>query len=109
MNIDDLSGLDLNGLMNQAREMQSKMQEAQDRAASQVVTGEAGGGMVTVKVNGKQEVLDVSIDPAVVDPQDIDMLQDLVLAAINVALQRAKETMSNELGPLGKMVENLKF
>ena len=105
MKIEDIGGLDLDELVTQAQQMQSKVQEAQERAQQKVVVGEAGGGMVQVKVNGRLEVTEVTIDAAVVDVGEIDMLQDLVVAATNVALDRARNIMSEELGPLARMLE----
>lgn len=105
MGPEDLSGMDLGDLFNQAREFQSKMQDAQSRAADRTVIGEAGGGMVKVECNGKQQILRVEIDKAVIDPDDVDMLQDLVVAAVNAAMEKARLAMSEELGPLGQMLE----
>ena len=68
--------------------MQKDMAKAQEELAEKVLEGTAGGGMVTVKVNGQKEVVDVAINEEVVDPEDIDMLQDLVLAATNDALKK---------------------
>lgn len=88
------------GLLEQARRMQERLKAIQEEAAHRTVEGSAGGGVVTVEVNGLQEVLRVKIDPSVVDPEDTDMLQDLVAAAVNVALQNAREMMSDEMSQL---------
>ena len=85
------------GLMKQAREMQAKMKEAQEKLAEMTVEASAGGGKVTVVATGKQEILEVRIDPEVVDAEDVEMLQDLVLAATNEALRRAAEMAQQEL------------
>lgn len=89
-------------LMKQAQQFQSKMKQMQDELGERTVESSAGGGMVTVVVNGRQEVLAVRIDPEVVDPQDVDMLQDLILAAVNDGLQKAKNMVNEEMGKLTK-------
>ena len=95
----------LQGLMQQATQMQQQMKAAQQRAAERTVTGEAAGGLVTVTANGKMEITRVLIDPKVAGTEDLDMLQDLVVAATNAALVRARELVQDELGPLAKMLE----
>jgi DNA-binding YbaB/EbfC family protein len=94
-----MPGLDINQLMQQAQAFQQKMQEAQERLAKKEVIGSAGGGMVTVTANGKGEILKVQIDKSVVDPADVAMLEDLVLAAVNFALRAAQDAQAAE-GPL---------
>ena len=89
-------------LMKQAQQFQSKMKQMQDELGERTVESSAGGGMVTVVVNGRQEVLAVRIDPEVVDPQDVEMLQDLILAAVNDGLQKAKDMVNEEMGKLTK-------
>ncbi|MFP4049886.1 MAG: YbaB/EbfC family nucleoid-associated protein, partial [Desulfovermiculus sp.] len=76
----------LNDIMRQAQQMQKKMAEMQEELAKKTVEASAGGGMVTVKASGALQIVEVSIDPAVVDPQDVGMLQDLIHAASNEAL-----------------------
>ena len=95
----------LQGLMAQATRMQQQVQEAQKRAAERVVTGEAAGGLVTVTANGKMEITRVTIDPQVAGSEDLEMLQDLVVAATNAALGRARDLVKDELGPMAKMLE----
>ncbi|MFL5885043.1 MAG: YbaB/EbfC family nucleoid-associated protein [Thermoleophilaceae bacterium] len=85
-------------MMKQVQQMQADMAKAQEELKSQVVEASAGGGMVTVKVTGDLEVTEVKIDPGAVDPEDVDMLQDLVLAATNEALRSAQEMAANKLG-----------
>jgi nucleoid-associated protein EbfC len=92
---------DLGGLLSQMQQMQQQLMDAQQSAASKVVQGSAGGGLVTVKVSGGLEFQDVTIDPSVVDPEDVEMLQDLVLAAIRDAVSRANELNRQALGGLG--------
>ena len=95
----------LQGLLQQATQMQQQVQQAQARAAERLVTGEAAGGLVTVTANGKMEITHVSIDPKVATAEDLDMLQDLVVAATNAALVRAKDLVKDELGPLARMLD----
>ena len=95
----------LQGLMQQATQMQQQVQQAQQRAAQRVVTGEAAGGLVTVSANGKMEITRVTIDPKVANGEDLDMLQDLVVAATNAALGRARDLVKDELGPMARMLE----
>jgi nucleoid-associated protein EbfC len=87
-------------LLKQAQKFQAKMAELQEELNQRTVEASAGGGMVTVVANGKQEVLSIAIDPEVVDPKDVEMLQDLILAAVNDALNRAKEMSNEEMGKL---------
>src|SRR5437588_4921395 len=88
--------LDLNTLMQQAQQLQEQMQKAQERLAQKIVTGSAGGGMVLVTANGKGEIQKVQIDKQAVDPRDVPMLEDLVLAAVNSALRAAQELAAAE-------------
>jgi len=87
-------------MMKQAQKLQSKMLKMQDELASRTVETASGGGMVQVVANGRQEVVSIVIDPEVVDPEDIEMLQDLVLAAINDALRKSQEMVQSEMGKL---------
>jgi DNA-binding YbaB/EbfC family protein len=90
----------LGNLMKQAQKLQSKMQEMQTELGKRTVTAQAGGGMVEATANGQQELVALRIDPEVVSPEEVEMLQDLVLAAVNEALGRAKEMMAQEMGKL---------
>ena len=90
----------LNNLMKQAQQMQERVKKLQEEAGSKTVEASAGGGRVTVVANGRQEVLSIKIDPSVVDPKDIEMLQDLILAAINEALRKSQELMKEEMARL---------
>jgi nucleoid-associated protein EbfC len=94
-------GPDMGGLLSQMQQMQERLMEVQQTAAEQVVEGSAGGGVVTVQVTGGMDVVDVTIDPSVVDPADVEMLQDLVLAAMRDAIARANELNRQALGGLG--------
>jgi DNA-binding YbaB/EbfC family protein len=90
----------LNNLMKQAQQMQDRVKKLQDEVGQKTVEASAGGGMVTVVANGRQEILSIKIDPSVVDPNDIEMLQDLVSAAVNEALRKSQELMKEEMGRL---------
>ncbi len=87
----------MGGLMKQAQKMQARILKIQEEMAEKTVEGTAGGGMVTVTANGRQEILSIKIEQEVVDPEDIEMLQDLVLAAVNEALKKAREMMAAEM------------
>lgn len=85
------------GMMKQAQELQAKMAKLQEEAAEKTTEATSGGGMVTVVVNGRQQVLSIKIDPEVVKAEDVDMLQDLVLAAVNEGLRKSQEAMADEM------------
>ena len=89
-------------IMKQAQKFQTKMAKLQEELSDKRVEASAGGGMVTVVANGGQDVLSISIDPEVVDPDDVEMLQDLIMAAVNDALNKAKAMMNEEMGQLTK-------
>ncbi|MED3553765.1 YbaB/EbfC family nucleoid-associated protein [Cytobacillus praedii] len=92
----------MQNMMKQMQKMQKKMAEAQEKLGEERIEGTAGGGMVTVVVSGHKEVLEVNIKEEVVDPEDIEMLQDLVLAATNDALKKADELTNNTMGQFTK-------
>ena len=77
--------------------MQAEMMKAQEGLKDEIVEASAGGGMVTVKVSGELEIKDLTIDPEAVDPEDVEMLQDMVLAAVNEALRSAQELAANKM------------
>jgi DNA-binding YbaB/EbfC family protein len=87
----------MNQMMKQVQQMQAEMVKAQEEAQKQEVEASAGGGMVTVKVNGALEVLEIKIDPDAVDPDDVEMLQDMVQAATNEALRSAQEMVNSRM------------
>ncbi len=87
-------------LMKEAQKLQAQMEAIQAEAATKRVEATAGGGMVTVEANGKQELVSIKIDREVITPDDAQMLEDLVLAACNEALRKSKEMMQAELGKL---------
>lgn len=84
----------------QAQVMQKKMEEMQRELKERVVEASSGGGMVTAKMNGRQELLAVQIDPEVVDPKDVEMLEDLVVAAVNQASKKSQELYEQEMAKL---------
>ena len=87
-------------LMQQAQRMQQQMAQKQAELAEKTVTAQSGSGMVTATVNGAHELLELSIDPDVIDPEDKEMLEDMVVAAVNQAMQQAEEMAQQELGKL---------
>jgi len=93
-------GFDLGGLLEQASKLQERLASAQQELASRTAEGRAGGGMVTVTVNGKLEVLRVVIDPTLLERPDRDMLQDLVVAAVNEGIRAAQQMMAAEMSRL---------
>jgi len=90
----------MGNLLKQAQQMQAKMAKIQEEVGARTVEASAGGGMVTVIANGKQEILSIAIEPQVVDPDDVEMLQDLVLAAVNQALRESQAMMTDEMSKL---------
>lgn len=90
----------MGNLMKQAQKLQSKMLKLQDELADKTVETAAGGGMVKVVANGRQQILSIEIEKEVVDPDDVEMLQDLILAAVNDALVKSQEMVSEEMGKL---------
>lgn len=90
----------LGNIMKQAQQMQQKMARLQEELAEREVEATAGGGMVTAVVNGKQQLMSIAIDPGVVDAEDVEMLQDLILAATNEALKKSQEMMQSEMGKI---------
>ena len=87
-------------MMKEAQKLQQQMLAMQEEVAEKEVEATAGGGMVTVRVNGKQEILSIKIDPEVINRDDAQMLEDLVLAAANEALRKSRELVQQELGKL---------
>ena len=87
-------------MMKQAQKLQSKMLQMQEELAERTVEASAGGGMVKVVANGKQQIVSIQIEKEVVDPDDVDMLQDLVQAAVNDALARSQEMVNAEMSKL---------
>jgi DNA-binding YbaB/EbfC family protein len=93
-------GMSPANLQQQVAQLQEQMLEAQEALKDEKVTATSGGGMVTVVANGQQEILSITIDPEVVDPEDVEILQDMVLAAVNEALERSRELATERMGAL---------
>ena len=90
----------MNAMMKQAQQLQKKMLKTQAELAQKTVEASAGGGMVKVVANGAQKIESIVLEPEVVDPEDVEMLQDLVLAAVNDALNKSQEMVSSEMNKL---------
>jgi|SRR6056297_477348 len=92
--------MNMNKLMKQAQQMQAKMQKMQKEMEDRTIEATAGGGVVEVVVNGKQELVDLKIDPEAVDPEDVEMLEDLILAAVNEGMRKMQEEVNSEMSKL---------
>ena len=90
----------INKMLKQVQQMQADMAKAQEQLKEEVVEASAGGGMVTVKISGDLELREIQIDPEAVDPEDVELLQDMVLAATNEAIRSAQELANRKLGGL---------
>ncbi len=88
----------LGNIMKQAQQMQAKIARMQQELETREVEASAGGGMVTARVNGKQQILELKIEKDVVDPEDVEMLQDLILAAVNEAVKKSQDMIQAEMG-----------
>jgi nucleoid-associated protein EbfC len=88
----------MNQMMKQVQKMQQEMMAAQESLKDEIVEASAGGGMVKVKVSGELELKEITIDPGAVDPDDVELLQDMVLAAVNEGLRAAQELAASKLG-----------
>lgn len=88
----------LGNIVRQAQKMQAQMQQIQEEMANKTVEASSGGGMVKAVVNGRQELLSIKIEPEVVNPSDVEMLQDLIVAAVNEGIKRSQAMMSEEMG-----------
>ena len=93
-------GGNMQQLARQAQKLQQQMQRTQEELDAREYEASAGGGMVSVKINGKKEVLAITIKPEAVDPDDVEMLQDMIMAAVNEAMRQAAETAEREMGRL---------
>ena len=90
----------MGNMMKQAQKLQNKMVKLQEELAEKTIDASSGGGMVKVVANGKQQVVSIDIEKEVVDPEDVEMLQDLILAAVNDALAKSQEMASSEMSKL---------
>jgi hypothetical protein len=91
-------GFDLNSMMKQVQQMQAEMTEAQEKLKDEVVDASAGGGMVKVKLSGDLRLLEIVIDPEAIDPEEAELLQEMILAAVNEGLRSAQELAATRLG-----------
>jgi DNA-binding YbaB/EbfC family protein len=94
-------GFDINALMKQAQQMQAEMLEAQEKLKDEVVEASAGGGMVKVKMGGDLTLREIVIDPEAIDPEEAELLQEMVQAAVNEGLRAAQELASSKMGGIG--------
>ena len=90
----------MNQMLQQVQKMQADMMKAQEALASETIEASAGGGMVTVTITGDLQVKDIKIDPEAIDPEDPELLQDMVLAAVNEAIRQAQELAATRMGGL---------
>ena len=95
-----MGGGNMNNMIRQAQKMQQDMMKAQEELESKTYEAQAGGGVVSASVSGKKELLSVTIDPEAVDPDDVEMLQDLIVAAVNEALRKASEDAASQMSKL---------
>jgi DNA-binding YbaB/EbfC family protein len=91
-------GFDLNSMMKQVQQMQAEMTEAQEKLKDEVVDASAGGGMIKAKMSGDLRMLELTIDPDAIDPEDPELLADMVLAAVNEAIRAAQELAASKMG-----------
>lgn len=96
-------GMNMNALMQQAKKMQEQMMKAQEELDSAEVVGKAGGDMVTVTMNGKKELKNIKLSKTAVDPDDVEMLEDLIVAAYNDAFKKAEDLYKDKMGPMGNL------
>ena len=96
-------GGNMQQLMKQAQKMQQQMLQMQEELDARTYEASAGGGMVKAVVSGKRELLSLTVDPQAVDPDDVDLLEDMILAAVNEALRAGEDTREREMGRLGGM------
>ena len=94
-------GMNMNALMQQAKRMQEQMLKAQEELENTEIVGKAGGEMVVVTMTGKKEIKSIKLNKAAVDPDDVEMLEDLIIAAINDAAAKADELSGEKMGPMG--------
>ena len=99
-NFGGFGGGNMQQLMRQAQKMQEQLQEAQEKLDEAEYEASSGGGMVSVKVSGKRELTSITIDPQVVDPEDTEMLQDLIQAAVNEALRKGEEARESAMSKM---------
>lgn len=102
----NMGNMDMSSLLKQAQKMQDDMQKTQEQLETEIVEGSAGGGLVKVTVNGKKKVLSLKIDPKVLDPDDVEEVEDLVMAAMNQAIDNADKLSSDEMSKVMPKLPN---
>ena len=95
-----MGGMNMNNLMKQAQKMQKQMAEAQEALAEKTLEMTSGGGAVKIVISGKKEIKEIKINPEVVDPDDVEMLEDLILSAVNEAIRQSEEMATNEMNKI---------
>ena len=95
-----MMGGNMGKMMKQVQKMQADMAKLQEELVNRTVESSSGGGMVTVVANGKQEIMSIKINPEAVDPEDVEMLQDMVMAAVNEALRQSQDMVAKEMGKI---------
>lgn len=93
-------GGNMSQMIKQAKKMQEQMEKVQGEMQEKILETSAGGGAISVKVNGKQEILEIKIKPEVVDPEDVEMLEDLILTVVNDAIKKSQEMVSGEMSKI---------
>jgi hypothetical protein len=93
-------GMNMNNMLKQAQKMQKKMEEMQAALAEKTLEVSAGGGAIKVKINGEKQLMDLTISPDVVDPDDVEMLQDLVLSAVNEAIRQMDDAVNSQMSQI---------
>jgi len=93
-------GGNMNQMIKQAKKMQEQMAKMQGELQERILETSAGGGAINIKINGKQEILELKIKPEVVDPEDVEMLEDLILAGVNDAIKQSQEMVSGEMSKI---------
>jgi DNA-binding YbaB/EbfC family protein len=104
-----MGGMNMNNLMRQAQKMQKKMEETQAALADKTIDITSGGGAVKITISGKKTIQSIKINPEVVDPDDVEMLEDLILSAVNEAIRQADELANSEMGKITGGVGNGMF
>ena len=97
-------GMNMNALMQQAKKMQEQMMKAQEELENSKIVGKAGGEMVTIVMNGKKEIKSIKLDKSAVDPDDVEMLEDLIIVAIKDASEKADAIAKDKMGPMGGLM-----
>ena len=100
MGMGQMGGANMNQMLKQAKKMQEQMMKMQEEMEEKVYEASSGGGAVSVKINGKKELQEITINPEVVDPDDVEMLQDLIIAAVNEGMRKADESSADEMSKL---------